>query len=270
MTRRRHKSLRGRLAAGLRARLRHPRPLWLATTAALLLLAAYVTLWQPPFATRIAEAMNPDILYRVDTHEKLIALTIDDGPSAFTDDILGLLAEHQARATFFLIGKTARERPELVERIRQAGHEIGNHMMKDRPTVLFGVDRFEQELAQSERILELEGPDKVFRPPSSWIRGPQLRVLERRGYRCVLGSVYPHDTKHRNARLTSWFVLRRVQPGSIVILHEGGPSRRAILPVLRRVLPVLRDRGYRVVSVSELLEATTSAVGAGTGPDRSS
>jgi len=230
----------------------------------LLLLAAYLTLWQPPFATRIAEAMNPDILYRVDTHEKLIALTIDDGPSAFTEEILALLAEHEAHATFFLIGSAARERPELVEKIRRAGHEIGNHMMKDRPTVLFGVDRFEQELAQAERILELEGLDKVFRPPSSWIRGPQLQVLERRGYRCILGSVYPHDTKHRNAGLTSWFVLRRVQPGSIVIVHEGGPSRRAILPVLRRVLPVLRDRGYRVVSVSELLEAT-SALRAGSG-----
>lgn len=235
----------------------------IALGAVVALAATYVFLWQPPLAVRIAAEMTPRILYRVATDQKLVALTIDDGPSAFTGRILDRLAAHDARATFFLIGARAREHPELVERIRAAGHEVGNHMMKDRPTVLFGTGRFEQELARTERILGLDahGPGKVFRPPSSWIRGPQLTVLERRGYRCVLGSVYPHDTKHRHAGLSAWYVLRKVRPGGIVILHEGAPSRRAILPILDRVLPELTRRGYRIVPVSELLAAGEAAPG---------
>jgi peptidoglycan/xylan/chitin deacetylase (PgdA/CDA1 family) len=228
---------------------------WLIAGAALAVGMAWTALWQPHVAVRISAAMNPAILHHVETERKLVALTIDDGPSAFTPKILDLLAEHDARATFFLIGSRARERPDLVARIRDDGHQIGNHMMRDRPTVLFGTQRFEEELARTARILELEGPGHVFRPPSSWIRGPQLAVLARRGYQCVLGSVYPHDTKHRNARFSSWFVLRRVRPGAIVILHEGGPSRRAILPVLRRVLPELKKRGYRMVTVDSLMAA---------------
>jgi len=240
----------------LPARLR-PRPTrrqrWLLAVALLALVAAAIAFWQPDLAVRTVAMLEPDILYRVDTGRRLVALTIDDGPSAFTPEILALLAAHDARATFFAIGERARARPDLLAAIRAAGHEVGNHMLKDRPTVFFGVDRFEQELALTERILGLEGTGKVFRPPSSWIRGPQLAVLARRGYRCVLGSVYPHDTKHRSAALSAWFVLRRVRPGSIVILHEGGPGRRAVVPVLRRVLPELKARGYEVVTVSELL-----------------
>jgi peptidoglycan/xylan/chitin deacetylase (PgdA/CDA1 family) len=228
--------------------------------AALLLLGLVVFL-QPRFLLNVVARMNDRVLYFVETESRLVSLTIDDGPHAeVTPRILDVLREHDARATFFLIGERAREHSDLVERIRAEGHEIGNHLMRDFPSILLSRSRFREEVNTAHEILTDFGDLRWLRPASGWFRRSMLEEIEQAGYRCCLGSVYPRDTKLTSVGLLSRYLLWNVFPGSIMILHDGTDARMRTVEVLRRVLPELTRRGYRVVSVSDLVthdEAST-------------
>jgi peptidoglycan/xylan/chitin deacetylase (PgdA/CDA1 family) len=82
-----------------------------------------------------------------------------------------------------------------------------------------------------------------------------LDVMRRHGYNCALGSVYPFDAAIPSSGIAARFVLRHARPGAVVILHDGGPRGERTARTLRTVLPELRRRGYRVVSLSELVAA---------------
>jgi peptidoglycan/xylan/chitin deacetylase (PgdA/CDA1 family) len=101
-------------------------------------------------------------------------------------------------------------------------------------------------------VLGRFGPVRWLRPGSGWYTGAMLDAVERAGYRCALGSVYPYDAHVRAPRLAAAYLLANVRPGAVIVLHEGGGRGRRTVDVLRRVLPVLRARGYRVVTLSEL------------------
>ena len=110
-----------------------------------------------------------------------------------------------------------------------------------------------QILATGRRLEPLGGTD-LMRPGSGWINDRMVAQAAEHGYRVVLGSVYPFDVAVRSAPFLSWYILRNVRPGSIIVLHDGIGRAERTARVLRTVLPALRARGFRVVSVSELLE----------------
>jgi peptidoglycan/xylan/chitin deacetylase (PgdA/CDA1 family) len=195
------------------------------------------------------------VFYAAGTNKRRIALTFDDGPEpTLVPRMLELLEAHGARATFFMIGSHAEAHPELVERVVAAGHEVGNHQWRDVPALKLSPTEFEEELRRTSDVLERHARVRLFRPGSGWVRRDQVELArERFGYRCVLGSVYPYDPHIHWVPYLVWHVLGAVRPGSIVILHEGDPSRARVLEVLAKVLPVLRERGYEMVTVSELL-----------------
>ena len=121
----------------------------------LILNALYVFFVEPLWVLPWLEWMTPGTLYRVKTREALVALSFDDGPhAAFTPEVLEILERYGAKATLFLIGERAERHPELVERIRAAGHEIGNHCWRNA-TVLgrSGRWRFGQRRAARFRPL---------------------------------------------------------------------------------------------------------------------
>lgn len=214
----------------------------------------------PRWLIRLVSRMAPRVLFSVPTDRPRVALTIDDGPSPeLTGAILDILRKHGAHATFFVLGERAARHPELIVRIREEGHEIGNHMMADRRALLLGMDAFRREVTEAARVL---GPDasRLFRAGSGWMRPAQRRLVEELGYRACLGSVYPHDVVHRSGRVTRWFMLRKVRPGDIVILHEGDERRRGVLRALDEALPEMSRRGLEVASVGKLV-ATGRRVG---------
>jgi len=207
---------------------------------------------------RLVSRMAPRVLFFVPTDRPRVALTIDDGPSPeLTGAILDVLKKHGARATFFVLGERAARHPELIARMREEGHEIGNHMMADRRALLLGMDDFRRDVTEADRVL---GPDssRLFRAGSGWMRPAQLRLVDDLGYRACLGSVYPLDVLHRSARITRWYVLRKVRPGDIVILHEGDARRHGVLRVLEETLPALSRRGIEVGTVRELHEGSVT------------
>jgi peptidoglycan-N-acetylglucosamine deacetylase len=206
------------------------------------------------------EAVHRSCLYRVPLQAPLVALTLDDGPDADTTPlILAELRRHGARATFFLIAGRVQGRERLVHQLVAEGHEVGNHFMQDRPSILLSADQFARDLEQAHRVLAAYGSLQWARPGSGWYSRKMIATMARQGYRCVLGSVYPYDATIPSTGFSTWHILRNVRPGSILVLHDGGTRGRRTARVLHAVLPELRRRGFRVVSVSELTAAASAA-----------
>ncbi|MFN0279183.1 MAG: chitin deacetylase family protein [Pyrinomonadaceae bacterium] len=226
----------------------------------LLLLPAvilFILLIQPRLFVKLVARLNPGVLYFVPSSGKQIALTIDDGPHpVVTPAILDVLKESGCHATFFLLGDHAHKTQALVRRIKSEGHEVGNHLMTDRPSIFLGERKFESELIECEKIIHPREDDKWFRPGSGWFTHGMLKTAKRHGYKVALGSVFPHDTLIRYIPYISEFILRKVFPGSIVILHDGSADRIRTVKVLKRILPVLMRRGYKVMALSELVAAS--------------
>jgi peptidoglycan/xylan/chitin deacetylase (PgdA/CDA1 family) len=217
-------------------------------------LAAFVLVWQPAFAYDGLQRLFPRIVWRVATAQPLVALTFDDGPAPdHTPKVLEILARHGAQATFFLIGDRVVAHPETVERIRAAGHEVGNHHYTLRSTLRMTDAEYVDGLRRTEEALKLEGPVKLFRPPGGRLRSGQLDEAVRRGYTCVLGSAYPFDGAHPPARYIRWVVSKNLAPGTIVILHDGIADPSRSIAALPGILEAGRRKGLRFVTVGALL-----------------
>jgi len=202
---------------------------------------------------------SPDVLYFVKTKEKIIALTIDDGPHpVVTPKILDVLSEYQVPATFFLIGGRVEDNENIVRRIVKDGHEIGNHHMQDRPSIKLSEAEFERQLLEADEILSEFAQVKWFRPASGWFNKRMLRQLEKYNYKCALGSVYPYDAAIHNVTFLSNYILDNVFPGAIIILHDGSLEREVTVDVLKRIIPKLKKSGYQFVTLSELVGISNS------------
>ncbi|WP_392542979.1 polysaccharide deacetylase family protein [Oryzobacter telluris] len=227
-----------------------------AVLAAAVLAAAGAAVWaQPPPLARLL-ARQHRVVVHVPTAVRALAITVDDGPDpALTPRLLEVLGAHAARATFFVLGSRVEAHPAVVRAVAEAGHEVGNHGWDDAAAVLSSGHAFRRDLERThEAVLRATGARPVlYRPGSGWVRPGQLRDAAELGYTTVLGSVAVRDDEVRDVERAVRFVLRRVRPGSVLVLHEGLASRAGVVPLLERLLPELARRGYRTATVSELL-----------------
>ena len=183
----------------------------------------------------------------------MVALTVDDGPDPVsTPLILSELRRHGARATFFLIAGRVRDREQLVRQLVAERHEIGNHFIRDRAGIRLEDDEFTRDLEQAHEVLAPFGPVRWARPGSGWYSRAMIAAMTARGYRCALGSIYPYDATIPSADFSIRHILRNLQPGAILVLHDGGARGRRTARVLQTILPELKRRGFRVVTLSEL------------------
>lgn len=197
---------------------------------------------------------DPRVLYSIDTDAKVVALTIDDAPDPeTTHEILQVLGENSARATFFVITGRMGGQEELLREIVDAGHELGNHLTHDAPSIELAPDDFEQHLRSSKAALAPFGGARFFRPGSGYYDDAMLDIVEAEGLRCALGWVYPFDAQIPFSWTSKLWIRWGTRPGSIIILHDGGKRGRRTAQTLRAVLPVLRERGFSVVTLSELV-----------------
>jgi peptidoglycan-N-acetylglucosamine deacetylase len=222
-----------------------------------LLAVTGAVVWTTPdwLLERLAQRY-PGCLYQVHTRERLVALTIDDGPDpASTPLILAQLRRHQATATFFLITNRLRGHERLLRSLVAEGHELGNHFTQDRASIRLDPHAFEADLLQAHKDISVWGRSVWARPGSGWYSQTMIEAMQRHGYRCALGSVYPFDATIPSVAWAARYVLRNAKPGAIVVLHDGGNRGQRTVRILAQVLPELRRRGYRVVSLSELAAA---------------
>lgn len=218
---------------------------------------------QPSWAVRCAQKRWPNVLFFQPTREPVVALTIDDGPHEdITPEILEILKVNNCKATWFIIGSNMDICPELVEQIHGEGHEVGNHTMHDVASWRLPLEEFERQLlCVDRRLTNLYFEDghcqkiKWFRPGHGFFTKKMLHVAERHGYRTALGSLFPLDTLFTNqGENIAKYLLWRVQSGDIIILHDREPQKSQTAKVLRTLLPELRERGFSVVTLSELLK----------------
>lgn len=189
----------------------------------------------------------------MDTSAKAVALTIDDGPDPVTTPaILDVLQRNGAHATFFIITGRVPGNEELLRRMVVEDHELGNHLLRDEPSIKLSPEEFERQLLDSHDVLSEFAAIRWFRPGSGKYNARMLATLDKHGYRCALGSVYPFDPQIRWSWFSRRFILSTVQAGSVVILHDWGSKGRRTLKTLSKLLPTLRERGFRIVTLTEL------------------
>lgn len=209
--------------------------------------------FQPRFLLRQLASRNPDVLFYVETDQKVLALTIDDSPdSTLTPLILDLLDEHEVRATFFILGENVSGNENLLRSMREAGHELGNHLGRDRATIMLSDEEFRQQLQAVEWKIGPLGETKWCRPGSGWFSPEMVKIAHEMGYRCCLGSIYPYDNKLRRPEWIKRTIMSRVHPGAIIVLHEGGRERDYIVPLLDELIPELKAAGYELLTLSEI------------------
>jgi len=188
-----------------------------------------------------------------------VALTFDDGPSADTERVLDILAEHNLYATFFMIGRHVERLPQTARRVAASGHEIGNHSYS-HPIFLYqssNATRHELERAQAV-ITDTTGVSpKVARPPCG-VRTPAYFAATRSlGLRTVQWGVAGFDWKRRSAEQITYEVLRQARAGSIILLHdgdsEGKGDRHETVAALSSIIEGLSERGLRIVPLMKLL-----------------
>ena len=207
---------------------------------------------------RSSTVLAPSV-WRGPRDRRAIALTFDDGPSESTPQILDILDRHGAHATFFQCGRNVERLPAVARAAREAGHEIGNHSYA-HPRLYFRTPRFmEQDLRLAQSAIEAH---TGARP--AWFRAPfgarwfGLGGVQRRlNLTGVMWTVIGYDW-NRKAEEVVRRIAPRVSNGSIICLHDGRelnvrPDIGATVETVRRLVPLLLDRGYKLETVSDLI-----------------
>lgn len=180
---------------------------------------------------------------------KLVALTFDDGPSAYTPRILRILDAKGARATFFAVGSLIRSRAGLMRGAVERGHELANHSWRHS----FYPSYFDLR-ATSIVIRRTTGFEPCsFRPPGGLYNGGTVSSAGRLGMTSVLWDVDPRDWTTPGSGAIYATAVNGAKRGSIILLHDGGGYRGQTVAALPRIISTLRSRGYRFVTVSRLL-----------------
>jgi peptidoglycan/xylan/chitin deacetylase (PgdA/CDA1 family) len=200
---------------------------------------------------------TPTILRRFDYNlpRKVVVLTFDDGPiPRYTDEILGVLDRYQIKGVFFLIGREAEAHPDLVRKIVQGKHELGNHTYSHRLSEGDDPATIARELTLTEEAVRKAVPGarlRWFRPPGGVLGGWIMDVAQEKGYVPVLWSIDPRDWQN-SADGIAGQILERVRPGSVLLFHDGGGNREATVAALPVIIEGLKERGYSFMTLSEL------------------
>ncbi|CCH31340.1 polysaccharide deacetylase family protein [Actinosynnema sp. NPDC047251] len=199
-----------------------------------------------------------EITHRVETDAKVVALTFDDGPDpAGTRPMLAVLAAKDVRGTFYLTGRELSAHPELGRAVAEAGHEIGNHSYSHERMVFVTPGWVAEEVEETDSLIRSTGYTGpiTFRPPHGKKLIALPRYLAEHGRRTVTWDVETDSGPDQPASADELArrTVEQVRPGSIVLLHGMYAGRGVTRDAIGPIIDLLRDRGYRFATVSELL-----------------
>jgi peptidoglycan-N-acetylglucosamine deacetylase len=229
---------------------------YIAIGLGIVAVAALLILWQVS-RSRTYQTFGR-IVNRVETTQKIIALTFDDGPSAeLTRPLLDLLERGQVRATFFVTGAELEKNMDRGIRIVAAGHELGNHSYSHQRMIFVTPSFVQQEIERTDALIREAGYQNeiLFRPPN----GKKLFVLpyylSKAGRTTVTWDIEPDSDTPTTAAEIARRTIAEARPGSIILLHAMYPNRAASFNAVRTIIDELKAQGYEFVTVSELLAA---------------
>ena len=221
----------------------------------------------PPKGGRARAAARPvaagPVVERAGRQHREIALTFDDGPSRYTAAVMRVLRRWHATATFFEIGNIAQSAPGTVAAQVRNGFAVEDHTVnhKDLSGLPAGVQT--AEIRGAAKRLERAGapPPRMFRPPYGRFDRTTVATARALGMRTVLWTVDSEDYLRPGSAAIVRKVLRGAAPGAIVLMHDGGGDRAQTVAALSKLIPRLRRRHYRLVTVRQLLADNPPARG---------
>jgi peptidoglycan/xylan/chitin deacetylase (PgdA/CDA1 family) len=202
-----------------------------------------------------------DLTARVNTNEQVVALTFDDAPTDYTPEVLKTLNDKKIKATFFIIGAELKAHPQIGKSIANAGHELGNHSYSHDRFLLKSQSYIDTEIQTTNKLIRDTGykGEITFRPPN----GKKLLglpwYLQQHNIKTIMWDVEPDtyvDASADEASKTDFLVkntLENTKPGSIILIHPFCKSCTSDRAAIGKIIDDLKQKGYRFVTVSELL-----------------
>jgi peptidoglycan/xylan/chitin deacetylase (PgdA/CDA1 family) len=184
-----------------------------------------------------------------------VALTFDDGPGRYTPAILRVLRATHTPATFFAIGRWARAYPQLIATEARAGFDVGDHTQTHALLAVLPAPVQAEEIGEASEAIRHAGAahPRLFRPPYGAFDRATLQILRARRMLMVLWSVDTKDYARPGSARIIYAAVSGGQPGAIILMHDGGGDRSQTVAALPRIILRLRQRGFRLVTVSKLL-----------------
>ena len=197
------------------------------------------------------------IIWDIQTDEKVVALTFDDGPHPeYTNQVLDLLEQYGAKGTFFVVGQLADESPQVVLRMYEDGHEIANHTYTHPFTK--SVPKIMKEIKQTnDTIYSITGNSpNLFRPVEGQYTDALVNEVIKEGFKIVMWSWHQdtEDWKDPGVNNIVTKVLEGTEEGDVILFHDGGGNRQQTVKALEKILPELKNRGYKFITISEMIK----------------
>ena len=211
--------------------------------------------FRPPFGKNIV---------RLNTDQRVVALTYDDGPNPpYTDQLLDVLAKHNVKATFFMIGNRIERHPETANRVIAEGHEIGNHTYSHPLLGFLPPTYIYRQIERTDALLRQLGiiEKTVFRAPMLTRFLPVAYVLAKLDRTHISCNVWSWDWVTQNPDKIAETVLRKILSstgaGSIIVLHDGKAENRkanrsGTIEATDRIITALKQDGYQFVRLSDV------------------
>jgi peptidoglycan-N-acetylglucosamine deacetylase len=201
---------------------------------------------------------------KVNTQKLVVALTYDDGPNpTYTNQLINLLNQLEAKATFFVIGQNIETHPETVKKLIDSGHEVGNHSYSHQKLIWKTPAFVRSEIEKTDELLRQLGVKQeiLFRAPFGYKRFTLPYILKQMHKKNIMWNVDPKDYQETNPEIIAQRILDKVQPGAIILMHDGGSDstnqtlcdRTATISATELIIHKLQAQGYKFLTVSEML-----------------
>lgn len=193
---------------------------------------------------------------------KQLALTYDDGPNdPHTLKLLHVLAKHNVKATFFLIGRYVRMRPDIARELVQGGHVVGNHTQTHPLLIFQPAARIRRELEECQAAISeaVGNPTTLFRPPFGGRRPAVMNIVREMGMTPIMWNITGYDWNAQSADDIENKVSRRVRGGNVILLHDGGhlemgADRSRTVEATERLITKFHAQGYSFVTIPQMLD----------------
>jgi peptidoglycan-N-acetylglucosamine deacetylase len=198
----------------------------------------------------------------IEEGQRALALTFDDGPNdPWTMRLLEVLGRHQVPATFFMVGRYVRERPELARAVVKGGHAVGNHAFSHPNLIFAGTSRLRQELEDTSKAIEEATGERpfLFRPPFGGRRPGTFQVVRQLKMFPVMWRVTCYDWSAKSHEEIVRHARRQISGGEVILLHDGGhlrmgEDRSATVRAADELITEYKDRGFTFLSIPEMMQ----------------
>lgn len=204
----------------------------------------------PKKTPSIIKKMFPDYVWNINTTQKELFLTFDDGPTpGVTDWVLDTLKRFNAQATFFCIGDNIKKHPELFKRIIKEGHAVGNHTNNHLKGWNSTTELYVNNVDKAQQIMKIQAPElkseKLFRPPYGKLKHRQGEALIKLGYKIVMWDVLSVDWDKSILQETCFKnVVHNAKEGSIIVFHDSVKAEKNLKYALPKALDYFTKKNF--------------------------